>query len=51
NIQQEPSPCVRKDKHCPLKCRAAGAGLYTGKDEGRLCALVCAQHANTAPGA
>ncbi|KAF9799700.1 hypothetical protein IEO21_10521 [Rhodonia placenta] len=23
--------------------RAAEAGLYTGKDEGRLCALVCAQ--------
>ncbi|KAF9801892.1 hypothetical protein IEO21_10019 [Rhodonia placenta] len=36
--------------------RVAEAGLYTGEDKGRLCALVCAQlvraqHADTAPGA
>ncbi|OSX63832.1 hypothetical protein POSPLADRAFT_1137010, partial [Postia placenta MAD-698-R-SB12] len=36
--------------------RAAEAGLYTGEDEGRLCALVRvhlvrAQHADAAPGA
>ncbi|KAF9795945.1 hypothetical protein IEO21_11050 [Rhodonia placenta] len=36
--------------------RAAEASLYTGEDEGRLCALVraqlvCAQHADAAPGA
>ncbi|KAF9798781.1 hypothetical protein IEO21_10659 [Rhodonia placenta] len=31
--------------------RAAEAGLYTGEDKGRLCALVCAQHADAAPGA
>ncbi|OSX65726.1 hypothetical protein POSPLADRAFT_1131345, partial [Postia placenta MAD-698-R-SB12] len=36
--------------------RAAEAGLYTGVDKGRLCALVraqlvCAQHADAAPGA
>ncbi|OSX56803.1 hypothetical protein POSPLADRAFT_1158517, partial [Postia placenta MAD-698-R-SB12] len=36
--------------------RAVEAGLYTGEDKGRLCALVCAQlvraqHANAAPGA
>ncbi|KAF9801278.1 hypothetical protein IEO21_10159 [Rhodonia placenta] len=35
--------------------RAAEAGLYTGKDKGRLCALVRAQlvraqHADAAPG-
>ncbi|KAF9815268.1 hypothetical protein IEO21_04631 [Rhodonia placenta] len=36
--------------------RAAEASLYTGGDKGRLCALVraqlvCAQHADAAPGA
>ncbi|KAF9801536.1 hypothetical protein IEO21_10088 [Rhodonia placenta] len=36
--------------------RAAEAGLYTGEDKGRLCALVCAQlvraqHADAALGA
>ncbi|KAF9798525.1 hypothetical protein IEO21_10703 [Rhodonia placenta] len=36
--------------------RAAEAGLYTGEDKGRLCALVRAQlvraqHADAAPGA
>ncbi|KAF9796844.1 hypothetical protein IEO21_10941 [Rhodonia placenta] len=36
--------------------RTAEAGLYTGEDKGRLCALVCAQlvraqHADAAPGA
>ncbi|OSX55992.1 hypothetical protein POSPLADRAFT_1101813, partial [Postia placenta MAD-698-R-SB12] len=56
SMQQEPKPCVREDKHCPLKCRAAEAGLYTGEDKGRLCALVRvqlvhAQHADVAPGA
>ncbi|OSX58163.1 hypothetical protein POSPLADRAFT_1153872, partial [Postia placenta MAD-698-R-SB12] len=31
--------------------RVAEAGLYTGEDKGRLCALVCAQYADVAPGA
>ncbi|KAF9796680.1 hypothetical protein IEO21_10971 [Rhodonia placenta] len=31
--------------------RAAEAGLYTGEDKGRLCALVRAQHADAALGA
>ncbi|EED82171.1 predicted protein [Postia placenta Mad-698-R] len=57
SMQQEPKPRVREDKYRPLKCRkAAEAGLYTGEDKGRLCALVRAQlvraqHADAAPGA
>ncbi|OSX63665.1 hypothetical protein POSPLADRAFT_1112229, partial [Postia placenta MAD-698-R-SB12] len=56
SMQQEPSPHVREDKYRPLNCRAAEAGLYTGGDEGRLCALVRAQlvhvqHGDAAPGA
>ncbi|EED77616.1 predicted protein [Postia placenta Mad-698-R] len=56
SMQQEPSPRIREDKYHPLKCRAAEASLYTGKDKGRLCALVRAQlvhaqHADAAQGA